>query len=116
MLDLSGIISDSIVDGPGIRTTVFSQGCPHHCKGCHNEHTWEFEGGYMSSVERILEEAAKDKLLRGITVRDSWYRKLMRIDDPKTYAKGLMRILVESGTVRYAGKDGYCLPETKEEK
>ena len=44
-----------------------------------------------------------EKLLRGITVRDSWYRKLMRI-------------LVENGTVRYAGKDGYCLPETKEEK
>ena len=57
-----------------------------------------------------------EKLLRGITVRDSWYRKLMRIDDPKTYAKGLMRILVENGTVKYAGKDGYCLPEKKEEK
>lgn len=55
-----------------------------------------------------------EKLLRGTTVRDSWYRKMMRIDDPKTYAKGLMRILVENGTVKYAGKDGYCLPEEKE--
>lgn len=57
-----------------------------------------------------------EKLLRGTMVRDGWYRKVMRIDDPKTYAKGLMRILVEKGTVKYAGKDGYCLPEKKEEK
>ncbi len=56
-----------------------------------------------------------EKLLRGTMVRDGWYRKLMRIDDPKTYAKGLMRILVENGTVKYAGKDGYCLPKKTEE-
>ena len=65
---LAGVVRESIVDGPGIRMTVFVQGCPHHCKGCHNAHTWDFEGGYMSSVERILEEAAKDKLLRGVTL------------------------------------------------
>ena len=57
-----------------------------------------------------------EKLLRGTMVRDGWYRKVMRIDDPKMYAKGLMRILMENGTVKYAGKDGYCLPEKKEEK
>ena len=67
-LRLAGVVRESIVDGPGIRMTVFVQGCPHHCKGCHNEHTWRFDGGYDSSVERILEEAAKDKLLRGITL------------------------------------------------
>ena len=65
---LAGVVRESIVDGPGIRMTVFVQGCPHHCKGCHNEHTWSFDGGYESSVERILEEAAKDKLLRGVTL------------------------------------------------
>lgn len=67
-LRLAGVVRESIVDGPGIRMTVFVQGCPHHCKGCHNPHTWDFDGGYMSSVERILEEASKDKLLRGITL------------------------------------------------
>lgn len=67
-LRLAGVVRESIVDGPGIRMTVFVQGCPHHCKGCHNEHTWSFDGGYESSVERILEEAAKDKLLCGITL------------------------------------------------
>ena len=36
MLDLSGIVSDSIVDGPGIRTTVFFKGCSLRCGWCHN--------------------------------------------------------------------------------
>ena len=66
-LRLAGVIRESIVDGPGIRMTVFTQGCPHHCKGCHNEQTWDFEGGYDSSTERILEEAQKDPILRGLT-------------------------------------------------
>lgn len=67
-LRLAGVIRESIVDGPGIRMTVFTQGCPHHCKGCHNEQTWDFHGGYESSTERILEEAQKDPLLRGLTL------------------------------------------------
>ena len=67
-LRLAGVVRESIVDGPGIRMTVFVQGCPHHCKGCHNQHTWDFDGGYDSSVERVLEEAAKDKLLCGVTL------------------------------------------------
>ena len=56
------------------------------------------------------------KAIRGTMVRDGWYRKVMRIDDPQTYAKGLARILVENGTIKYAGKDGYCLPEKTDEK
>jgi len=67
-LRLAGVVRESIVDGPGIRMTVFVQGCPHHCKGCHNQHTWDFDGGYEGSVGRIIEEAKKDKLLRGITL------------------------------------------------
>lgn len=67
-LRLAGVVRESIVDGPGIRMTVFTQGCPHKCKGCHNEQTWDFNGGYDSSTERILEEAKKDPLIRGLTL------------------------------------------------
>ena len=65
---LAGVIRESIVDGPGIRMTVFCQGCPHHCEGCHNAQTWDFDGGYESTVERIIEEAKKDKLIKGLTL------------------------------------------------
>ena len=58
MLDLSGIVSDSIVDGPGIRTTFFCQGCPHHCPGCHNPETWDFDYGHPYTLE------TEDRILR----------------------------------------------------
>lgn len=67
-LRLAGVIRESIVDGPGFRMTVFVQGCPHHCEGCHNEQTWDFDKGYDSSTERIMEELKKDPLVKGITL------------------------------------------------
>ena len=44
-------ISDSIVDGPGLRLTVFTQGCPHRCPGCHNPETWDPAGGQEIPLE-----------------------------------------------------------------
>ena len=67
MLNLSGIVSDSIVDGPGIRTTIFSQGCPHRCPGCHNPETWDFGCGTDMEVERLVEIVRSNPLCRGVT-------------------------------------------------
>lgn len=67
MLDLSGIISDSIVDGPGIRTTVFAQGCPHRCPGCHNPETWAFGCGTKMDAETIVKIVKSNPLCRGVT-------------------------------------------------
>jgi len=67
MLELAGIVSDSIVDGPGIRTAIFAQGCPHHCKGCHNPETWEFGCGTLISVEAVVEIVQSNPLCRGVT-------------------------------------------------
>lgn len=64
---LAGIIRESIVDGPGIRMTVFTQGCPHHCEGCHNPETWDFDKGYVGDIEKIFATAQKDPLLQGLT-------------------------------------------------
>ena len=36
VIRLFGLVTDSIVDGPGFRVSIFTQGCPHHCEGCHN--------------------------------------------------------------------------------
>ncbi|MBQ7800967.1 MAG: anaerobic ribonucleoside-triphosphate reductase activating protein [Oscillospiraceae bacterium] len=67
MLDLSGIVEDSIVDGPGIRTTIFAQGCPHHCPGCHNPETWAFGRGTAMEEERLVEIVRSNPLCRGVT-------------------------------------------------
>ena len=67
MLELSGIAQDSIVDGPGIRTTIFSQGCPHHCEGCHNPETWDFGCGTPMAEETIVDIVRSNPLCRGVT-------------------------------------------------
>lgn len=59
--------SDSIVDGPGLRTVIWTQGCLHHCKECQNPQTWDTNGGGLVPIEDVLE--AIDELDRqdGIT-------------------------------------------------
>ena len=61
-------VSDSIVDGPGLRLTIFTQGCPHHCPGCHNPQTHDPAGGTAYPVDEILAFAADNPLLDGITL------------------------------------------------
>lgn len=67
-ISLSGVTGDSIVDGPGIRLTIFTQGCPHHCPGCHNPQTHDSNGGSWGDTEDILQAAAENPLLDGITL------------------------------------------------
>ena len=66
-LRIAGTVNDSIVDGPGIRFTVFVQGCPHDCKGCHNPQTHDFEGGTVADTEELLERIKGNPLLDGVT-------------------------------------------------
>ena len=59
--------SDSIVDGPGIRTVIWTQGCPHHCRGCHNPSTHSFEDGELIPIEDICKEIDNLQNQDGIT-------------------------------------------------
>ena len=65
---IAGLSDDSIVDGEGIRFTIFTQGCPHHCVGCHNPETWDFSGGQEMDTTEIVEKIFKNPLLQGITL------------------------------------------------
>ena len=59
---------DSIVDGEGIRTVIWTQGCPHNCKGCHNPGTHDFNGGFLEDVDEVIEELKKIEGQDGITL------------------------------------------------
>ncbi len=61
------IQSDSIVDGEGLRAVIWTQGCSHNCKGCHNPKTHSFDGGVVVSVDKIKKQIDKLKGQQGIT-------------------------------------------------
>lgn len=60
--------TDSIVDGPGLRAVLWTQGCSHNCKGCHNPQTHDFNGGVSVPVEMVCEEISKLEYHTGITI------------------------------------------------
>ena len=60
MLKYAGIIPDSTVDGPGIRTVVFMQGCIHNCPGCHNPQTHDINGGEEITPRELAKMVLKD--------------------------------------------------------
>lgn len=67
-LRLYGVVTDSIVDGPGYRTAIFTQGCPHHCPGCHNPESHNPEGGTVWTLDKIEQKFTGNPLLSGITL------------------------------------------------
>lgn len=62
------ITFDSVVDGPGLRTVIWMQGCHHCCPGCHNPQTHDSSGGYEESIQKILDAYRSDPLQQGITI------------------------------------------------
>ena len=66
-LRIAGIAEESIVDGPGMRLTVFAQGCRKHCPGCQNPQTHDPAGGSDMDCGEILAKIAEDPLLKGVT-------------------------------------------------
>lgn len=102
MLNLAGIAGDSIVDGPGIRTTFFAQGCPHHCPGCHNPETWPFEGGTPMAEEDLVEIVRQNPLCRGVTFSGG---------EPLAQAAGFARLarLLRSEGYEVAAYTGYTI-------
>ena len=104
MVNLAGVVSDSIVDGPGIRTTIFAQGCPHHCEGCHNPETWDFSGGTQVSTDQILGIVRFNPISRGVTFSGG---------EPFAQAEGFAEIAkaLKTGNYEVASYSGYTFEE-----
>lgn len=68
-MKIAGFIHESIVDGPGIRSVIFTQGCRHKCRGCHNPETWDENGGIEMPILAILDEIKKNCLFtKAVTI------------------------------------------------
>ena len=86
----ANIQPDSIVDGEGIRTVIWFQGCLHHCKECHNPETWNFDGGIEFDVEEIKAEIKNLKYQNGVTLSggDPFFQPIAALEIAK-YAHSL---------------------------
>lgn len=55
------ILFETMMDGPGLRTSIYFAGCKHHCKGCHNPQSWDMNGGYSMPINHILTLIKEDE-------------------------------------------------------
>ncbi len=111
-LRIAGIEPESFVDGPGIRFSIFTQGCSHNCLGCHNPQTHDFNGGHDISLAELLSMIEENPLLDGVTLSGG---------DPMFQAKTLVplaREIKERGLnlVIFSGFTYERLMALKEEK
>jgi anaerobic ribonucleoside-triphosphate reductase activating protein len=74
---IAGVLPCSFVNGEGARYVIFTQGCGHHCSGCQNPDTWDFNGGTEITPEEIAADFRKRRLLSGITLSggDPFYQQ-----------------------------------------
>ncbi len=66
-LRIAGVVQESVVDGPGIRYAIFTQGCPFRCEGCHNLQAQPLYGGIEVKLAVLYREIKADPLITGIT-------------------------------------------------
>ena len=69
-MNYANIKKYDIADGPGVRVSLFVSGCRHHCKGCFNAETWDFNYGqpYTAETEAEIIDALKSSYIAGFTL------------------------------------------------
>lgn len=92
-IKIAGIVSESIVDGEGIRYVIFTQGCPHNCEGCHNIHTHDCQKGKLKPIDEIINEVRHNPIIKGVTLSGG---------EPFMQAESLVKL---ARSVKADGKD-----------
>ena len=67
----AGIMENDMSAAPGVCVTFFAQGCPHHCKGCHNPETWDFKGGQPFSnmtIQQVISAISANNVQRNLCI------------------------------------------------
>lgn len=67
-INVSGFNPSSIVDGTGIRFTIYTQGCKHHCQGCHNRETWNFDPNQLYTIDELINKIADESFEKNVTL------------------------------------------------
>lgn len=88
---IAGFVPHSVVDGPGICFVVFFQGCLHHCPGCHNPDTHDFNAGQWYTVEEIV-DIIKQSKVKNVTFSGG---------DPMYQAKGAYELFFQLKQLGY---------------
>ncbi len=96
------IYNNSHVDGPGIRTVLFMQGCNLHCKGCHNKSTWDINKGIERDIDDLVDELKKKVFNKKITISggEPLYQLDALIELVKKLKKAKFDIALYTGHVR----------------
>ncbi len=88
------IIAGTIVDGPGLRTSIYVAGCRHGCEGCHNPQSWDFSSGHDMSVDEIIEH-----------VEDNGFNVTLSGGDPLYQIDAVIELC---DAIRSIGKNIWC--------
>lgn len=68
----AGLNKNDFSAAPGVSVTFYTQGCPHHCFGCHNPETWNFKGGKEFTpevIDEILEALTANNIMRSLAIQ-----------------------------------------------
>lgn len=86
-INLSGVVDSSIVDGPGVRFAIYTQGCKHQCEGCHNPITWSTDDNLITDIDELVARVEAESLGKNVTL--SGGDPLLQIDSSIELAQKL---------------------------